>query len=161
MTRRMWASFLLAAGAIPTPLASIYITLSDSFRSDLGANGTTAIFTAVVAGTFSIVLIASLLINAVIIAIKLLRRASWHVSQPFIATQVALLLTIAGWQVSLASAYDAPESDTATLTLLAAAAITVLSISIFAIAVLPSIDKQRTVTAAWPGDAASGESRTL
>jgi len=134
ITRRDWVGFALAAVAIPTPLASFYVTFSCFVGTDLGTDTTAAIVIVVVSGAFSLVLIASLLTNAVIIASRMLRRNSWHTSRP----QIALLASIALWAASLAGACDSSEGSTFTLTLISASAIVILSISIFVFSVMPA-----------------------
>lgn len=138
ITRRDWVAFALAAVAIPTPLASFYVTFSYFVGTDLGTDTTAAIVIVVVSGAFSLVLIASLLTNAVIIASRMLRRNSWHASRPQVAVQVALLASIALWAASLAGAYDSSGGSTFTLTLVSASAIVILSISIFVFSVMPA-----------------------
>lgn len=145
-----WVGFALAAIAIPVPLASFYVTFS-YVRIDLGVSATSALFTIVVSGVFTLVLIASLLTNAVIIASRMLRRNEWHVSRALVMTQVGLLLAIAAWLASLAGAYNTAESDTLWATLASASAIAVSSIVVFALSSAPArhtpqVAAARTVT---------------
>ena len=132
-----WAAPVLAIVTVPVPLISFVLTGVYLARHNPGAADTSTIFVQLVIGGFSLILLASLAVNASIICIKRFARGGRRVPRPLVPLQLGLVAAITAWLVSLASGGSPANVIGLSSITVAAFAAAVLSIFIFLFIVVP------------------------